>query len=86
MALPNVPLPPNTWVDLYAGSGAQAGRSITIQNLGTSHIRLSYSDTQPTDQSSYVNAKPDEFLANKAADGAWAYSPVVSGVISVQES
>jgi hypothetical protein len=86
MSLPNVQLPANTWVDLYAASNATVGNALVIQNLGEHKVRISYDVDQPTDLSSYFHAKADEFIGNEIGDGFWAYSYHANGLVAVQEA
>lgn len=82
--LPNIPLPANTWVDLYAESGITPGTQILTQNIGASNIRLHASLAEPTVEG-YRRAAAGQEAINDAGDsGAWAYSPVVDGLVNVK--
>lgn len=77
--MPNVPLPKNTDVDLYAESGIAAGTQITVTNIGPGDVRLSESDTGLLDD--HITLAPYEQAINKTTDpGAWAKSTTGGGV------
>ena len=81
--LDNINLPANTWVDLYAAAGINPGTQLGVQNLGAVGIRLATSPTQPTGDG-FQRLASDKYTTNKAgSSGAWAFSPVIDGVVNV---
>jgi hypothetical protein len=86
MALPNVNIPADQWVDLYAESGATAGNALIVQNLSNHVLRISYDDVEPTDLSSFFNAQTNQFIGNQAGEGFWAYSHSVPATVAVAEA
>ena len=84
--LPNIPLPANQWVDLYAAAGVPVGTSIGVENVGGGDdVFLIVSATEPTDDSAYnILVRDGEVLQNQqGALGAWAKSKFIDGLISV---
>lgn len=85
--LPDVTVPPSTWVDLYASTGIAIGVPLDIWNKGSNPVEIAISPTRPTNGvgvpiypgplSSYVNVDSGE-------EGAWAYS-VLGSRLSVQK-
>lgn len=86
--LVNVPLPANTWVDLYAATGIPVGVAISAENVGTSDVYLTVRATQPPigfDAYSIVQRKTSVPYRNSTGDaGAWAYSPNCRGKLNVR--
>lgn len=81
--LPNVTLPANTWIDLYAATGETVGTKLLLQNLGTAGVRLTSKAIAPVDGDGFKRVASGQQAVNEAADlGAWAYSPVVDGEIN----
>jgi hypothetical protein len=80
MTLPNVSIKKDTWTDLYAESGATAGTALIAQNLCTHTLKISYSDTQPADLSSYFHARPGEIISNEIGDGFWVFSHIAATI------
>lgn len=74
-SLPSVPLPPNTWVDLYAATGIVAGTQLVVQNIGSGPAELTESATEPVGTVGFNAIPTREYLTNDAANvGAWAIS------------
>jgi hypothetical protein len=72
--LPNITIPEQTWVDLYAASGIAIGTQILVQNIGACDIYLTSQASQPTDDTAHQIIKRSQFAINDAGDtGAWAY-------------
>lgn len=75
-SLPSVPIPPNTWVDLYDATGITLGVQIIVQNIGTSEVKLTESVAEPV--SDDVGGNPlqtREFFTNDPRNvGAWAFA------------
>ena len=83
--LSNIPLPANTWVDLYAASGETVGAQLIVQNQGTTNILLTTKATEPITGDGFLSVAPDHQATNELRDsGAWAYSPIVKGRINVR--
>jgi hypothetical protein len=87
--LPYIPIPRNTWVNLYALSGITVGQPIVVENVGVCDISLAVQAAQPApDHTSYNILKRDDDirLSNMLGDaGAWAFSGNGIGRISVAE-
>lgn len=83
--LPNIALPANTWVNLYAESLISTGTKIVATSLTPStFVRLVAKGTIPTNNDGYAPIRYGEPWMNDAGDsGAWAYSPNVDGIINV---
>lgn len=82
--LPNIILPPQTWVDLYAQSGINVGLQILAQNIGVCDVYLTTQTIQPSDDSAHQIIKRGQFAINDAGDsGAWAYCRM-GGLINVR--
>lgn len=84
MTLPNISIPANTWVNLYAETGSATGSKLIVQNLCTHKLKISHSDTQPTDLSSYFHARSGDFITNDSGDGFWVYSHI-DAIVAVAE-
>ena len=90
---PDIVLPANTQVDLYAALNAQGGfppvtigDQISVQNKGGTRIQLTSKATTPVpgDGSNTLDIGNQPFL-NEAGDlGAFAFSPVIDSVINVR--
>ena len=87
--LPHLPIPTNTWVDLYAFSGITVGQPLIVENAGTCDIYLAVQATKPdNDHDAYNILKRDDDirLTNNLGDaGAWAFCNTSKGLISVAE-
>lgn len=87
-SLPNIPIPKNTWIDLYNASGITVGTAIRVQNIGVNDVYLTVSATEPgLDLTAYnvLNRENGVQLRNTTGDpGAWAYSNSGS-LVSVAE-
>ena len=88
--IPNIPLPANTYIDLYdaleqMGFGMPVGTRLYVQNLGRDQIRLFTKNVEPDDQDGYVILERNLQASNEIGDsGAWAYSLRVDGLINVR--
>jgi hypothetical protein len=84
--LPNVPLAAGTWVDLYDATGITPGTKISVDNIGSSTIRLNTKATSPLVTDGYNELSPNDVdFENIASDPAlWAFSPVIDGLINVR--
>ena len=87
--IPNVPLPANTWIDLYAASGITVGQPLVVENLGVCDIYLAVQETEPVKKHTAYNIlkRDDDIrLTNNLGDaGAWAFCNTSIGSISVAE-
>ena len=87
--LTNIPLPTNTWVDLYALSGITVGQPLVVENVGVCDIYLAVQATEPDkDHDAYNILKRDDDirLTNNLGDaGAWAFCNTSKGLVSVAE-
>ena len=84
--LPNVQLPPNTWVDLYNATEITVGVKLSVLNVGDPDVFLKVQAIQPIDLSGYTVIRRDSDLpfTNKTDDtGAWAYTPNADGKLNV---
>lgn len=84
--LPNTSLPANTWVDLYADTGITVGVKILLQNLGTTGVRLASSAASPAGDGFKRVTSGQEAFNETGDSGAWAYSPVIDGLLNVGEA
>ena len=86
--LPNIPLPANTWVDLYAESGITIGVKINVELLSNNPILLTAKATTPVLIDGNSKLKSDSrFYTNDTGDsGAWAYSPDTDSSVNVSEA
>jgi len=84
--LPNIPLPRNTWVDLYAASGIAVGTRIKVSSLITDAvIRVHTSSTEPAADAGYTPIKALEFATNNAGEsGAWAMCKTKDAIVNVE--
>lgn len=84
---PNISIPINQWVDLYALTGITVGDPLHIKNIGVSDIFLAVQATRPdNDHAAYdiIERNDDIAVANNSGDsGAWAYSNATKGLLSV---
>lgn len=81
--LNNVVLPANTWVDLYSETGITVGVKILLQNLGSTNIRIATKTTAPLAADGFKRVNPNQQATNETGDsGAWAYSPIVDGLVN----
>lgn len=83
--LPNVFLPANTWVDLYAATGIPVGTQIVVTHDSASDVNLTTKATEPTSADGFQVLKRSQDRINDAGDsGAWAISPVTDGLLNVR--
>lgn len=84
--LPDVILPPNTPVDLYAATGITVGNQIAVQNNSGGDVRLYSGATTPVlGQSGSTLVKPGITAKNTTGDtGAWAWC-ITQGSVQVTE-
>ena len=74
--LPNIQIPINEWVDLYALSGLPVGTAISVENVGVCDIYLAVQGTKPEKDHNAYNILKREGLPmrNTIGDsGAWAF-------------
>jgi hypothetical protein len=70
-----VPIPENTWVDLYAETGITIGVQLMVQNIGSAKAFLVESSLQPVGEYGFNEITPKEYLTNIPQNiGAWAFS------------
>ena len=85
-SLPPVTLQPEIWLDIYAETGIFAGTQITIQNTGSSVVKLVESATEPAVGSGFNSLPEREYVINETANvGAWAKSKT-GGTLQVEEA
>jgi len=86
--LPNINLPTNVWVDLYAASGLPVGTAIEADNIGASPVRLTVRATQPPpdyDSFNVLPARAPYRLRNTEGDsGAWALCKSAPGAVNIR--
>lgn len=84
-SLPEVKIPINTWIDLYAETGIVAGTQIIIQNRGNAVADLSESAVSPSETTGSNKIPQYAYLTNDAGNvGAWAFSKLGT-VLQVEE-
>ena len=85
MAL-HIPIPANTYVDLYAESSINVGTPILVKFIGGGEVKLFSHASQPTSLENYdILDSASEPLANTSSDlGAWAYSVGIKSIVSVE--
>jgi len=90
---PDITLPANTQVDLYAALNAQGGfpavsvgTQISVQNKGGVKIELRTKATTPssTDGSNDLDIGNQQFVNETGDSGAFAFSPGVESIINVR--
>lgn len=85
--LPNVVLPANTWVDIYAATGIAVGTKIIVENLGSAPADLVSAATAPTQPvaDGFNRCHQRQQKSNEDGDpGAFAISHNVDGLLNVQ--
>ena len=86
LTLPNISLPANTWVEIYAASGITVGTKILLQNLGNTNVRLTTKATIPIAGDGFKRVANGQQAVNEAGStGEWVLSPIVDGEINVSE-
>lgn len=89
LTLENIRIPPNQWVNLYATSGIEVGKAISVDNVGVCDVRLAVSGREPmlptTESSAHQILSRDGLpMINSEGDpGAWVYCPNNTGLINV---
>ena len=80
-SLPDINIPANAWVDLYAASGIVVGTKVNIHNKGASRVTVAVNATEPLTTHTGVFLAPVGVgapsipLQNEDGDaGLWAYS------------
>ncbi len=85
----NVVLPINTWIDLYDITGIVVGTRISVQNVGSSDVRLAVAATEPAadfDGYNVIIRSTAIPYANASGDsGAWALCRTSGGKVNVTE-
>lgn len=83
---PDVTLPPNVWVDLYAASGINVGAAATIWNKGSDAVLIAIKLTAPTDGrgTPIYNGPLGHIQVTQGESGVWAKSVLGSSVM-IQE-
>lgn len=80
---PNIIIPANAWVDVYAALNAQqgfpavsVGTQIRIQLIGDARVHMTVSAAQPTELDRYnlLSNKAVPFVNDSGDSGAWAYA------------
>jgi hypothetical protein len=83
--LPNILVPPNVWVNLYAQSGVVVGTRICVQNIGCHDVLLVTQELEPTLYQNHRLLVRGQIATNEKGDsGAWAYS-FAGGLVNVME-
>ena len=78
-SLLSIPLPPNTWVDLYDATGITIGTQIIIQNIGSSEVKVTESLNEPLDPEGFNLIVARGFVTNADSNiGAWAIAELGS--------
>lgn len=84
-----VPLPADTWVDLYSSTGISVGTQLIVQNRRTDDVFLTESAAEPSGLIASLGGNQlvgKEFFTNVAGNvGAWAYS-YKGGSLQVEEA
>ncbi len=88
---PNIILPANTWVDIYAALNAQAGEpavavgaKLKAENLGKTTIKAVSADAMPSHHDGYNEIRIDAVRTNEEGDpGAWFCSMGDEGLVNV---
>lgn len=90
---PNITLPANAQVDVYAALNAQSGfpsvtvgEALNIALIGDGTVRLSEKSTEPVANDGYREMTTGFITFNIASGspGVWAYSPTVAAQINVE--
>lgn len=78
--LPNIELPPNIWVDLYAATGIAVGTQILVQNIGVCDVYLFSGPAMPDqgDNDMHQIITRAQFAKNDQGD-AGAYAMCIAG-------
>lgn len=85
--LPIIPLPPNTWVDIYDATGIAVGEQIIAQNIGPVDANLVTSPTEPLDLSARNILARTDYARNEInSTGEWAFCQNDGGCISVKKA
>ena len=83
----HIPIPRNTWVDLYDLSGITPGDPLYVENVGVCDIYLAVQLAQPEkDHDAYNILKRDDDIRmsnTSGDDGAWAFCNTSEGLISI---
>ena len=88
---PNITLPSNTWVNIYAALNAQGGYpSVTIgdklkvENIGRTDIKMVADNNEPDNDDGFNPLYQRDIRVNESGDpGAWFYSMGFNGLINV---
>lgn len=85
--LPNVNLPPETWIDLYSVTGISVGVRIEVQNIGVSDVELATQAAEPdndNDAHNIVSGREISWQNDPGDSGAWARSRYSAGKLAVK--
>jgi len=86
---PNIPIPHNTWINLYDASELPVGTVIAVQNIGVTDVYLSSSRFEPSEElTAYcvLQRSTGQWFRNEEGDvGAWAYCLNAAGLLAVLE-
>lgn len=82
-----VPIPQNTWVDLYDATGIAVGAVLQVENSGAADVYLAVQETEPAKPHKAYNVikrPPSVNMQNSDGDlGAWAYCSNTNGQLSI---
>ena len=89
---PNIALQAGVQTDIYTALNAQAGfpavtigAAISVQNIGTSDVRLTTKATAPLATDGFILLEPKEQATNVTpSTGEFAQSLIVDGLINVR--
>lgn len=84
--LQNIPLPANTWVNLYEATEIQVGVQILVENLGVCDVLLAVQTNQPEkdhDAFNVVKRNGDPLRNNVGDLGAWAFCANTDGLVNI---
>lgn len=80
--LPNVSVPGNTWVELYAATGITPGAALFVENLGVSPLRIAIQETTPlAGHDAHRILETDETIGGV---GVWVFSQSDAGKVNAR--
>ena len=89
--LPNIAVPTDQWIDVYAAASINPTSSVRVQNIGSVEIRYRITGTQPTDDTAFNISSPgaraiDRWIqVDGAESGLWVTSRFEGARINAQE-